>query len=328
MSVENTKTAARISFLVSFIVLALKFYAYTITNSTAILSDALETITNVVTALIALVVLRFALEPADESHPYGHGKLEFFSASFEGGIILFAALTIVFESVRSLIAGQILSRLEEGLLYIVIASLVNALVGWYLHIMAVKQNSETLKASSAHLWADVKTSGGILIGLGLYKLTGLQWIDPVIGILVGLWLGHESVQIIKKNIGGLLDETDLSSVSILAEKIQKHLVSEIIDIHHLRIIRSGSFHHIDAHIVVPEFLEIKNVHDLMHEFENNVVKDYKFDGEFAFHADPCRKKFCKVCKINNCQLRLSPFVEDRKLTSDHLISGPKYTESV
>jgi cation diffusion facilitator family transporter len=328
MSVNETKNAARISFIVSFIVLALKYYAYTITNSTAILSDALETITNVVTALIALIVLKFALEPADESHPYGHGKLEFFSASFEGGIILFAALTIIYESVRSFIFGSSIQRLEEGLLFVILASMVNAGIGWYLKVMSVRQNSETLKASSAHLLADVKTSAGIFLGLGLYKLTGITWIDPLIGLFVGLWLGYESIQIIKNNIGGLLDETDLSSVSILSEKIQKYLVPEIIDIHNLRIIRSGSFHHIDAHIVVPEFLEINKVHDLIHEFEKNVVKEYKFDGEFAFHADPCRKHFCKVCKINDCKIRQSQFSVNRKLTSDHLISGPKYTESI
>ena len=326
MSANSAKSAARISFFVSFIVLAFKFYAYFVTNSTAILSDALETITNVVTSVVALVVLKFALEPADENHPYGHGKLEFFSASFEGGIILFAAMAIIFESLRSLVVGADVKSIEVGLFYIILASLVNAGVGLYILNIAKKENSETLRASGAHLLADVKTTVGIVIGLGLYKLTGWAWIDPLIGVVVGLWLGHESVQIIKKNIGGLLDEVDLSSVGLLTEKIKKHLVPDIIDIHHLKIIRSGSFHHIDAHLVVPQFMEIKKVHDLIHDFEKNVVTDYKFDGEFAFHTDPCNQNYCRICEVKNCPVRKSEFASRRVMTADSLIQGPKYTE--
>ncbi len=325
-NISQTQNAAKISLVVSFFVLALKFIAYFQTSSTAILSDAIETITNVVTAVVALVLLKYALEPADEEHPYGHGKLEYFSASFEGGIILFAALAIIFESVRSLIVGNHVENLNTGLFYILIASVINFAVGLYLKLIGKKQNSEALNASGAHLMADVKTTAGIMVGLLLYKITGLAWIDPAIGILVGLWLAYESVQIIKNNIGGLLDQTDLSNVSQLSDNIQKHLVPEIIDIHNLRIIRSGSFHHIDAHLVVPQFLEIHLVHELIHDFEKKVVNDYKFDGEFAFHTDPCYQKYCSTCEMKSCGLRLAEFKSRRPMSDRHLISGPIYTE--
>ncbi len=325
-NISQTQSAAKISLVISFFVLALKFIAYFQTSSTAILSDAIETITNVATAIVALVLLKYALAPADEEHPYGHGKLEYFSASFEGGIILFAALAIVFESVRSFIVGNHVDNIEVGLIYIILASIINFIAGLYLKSVGKKQNSEALKASGSHLMADVKTTGGIVIGLLLFKITGIPWIDPVIGILVGLWLVYESVQIIKNNIGGLLDETDLSSVSQLSEKIQKYLVPEIIDIHNLRIIRSGSFHHIDAHLVVPQFLEIHVVHELIHDFEKKVVSDYKFDGEFAFHTDPCYQKYCSVCEVKICPLRKSEFKIRRTLNQRHLISGPQFTE--
>lgn len=323
---STTQQAARLSLIISFFVLALKFVAYFQTSSAAILSDAIETIVNVVTAVVAVVVLKYALAPADEEHPYGHGKLEYFSAAFEGGIILFAALAIVFESIRSLILGNEIQNLNTGLFYILMASLINAAVGLYIRSIGIKQNSEALKASGAHLLADVKTTAGIIVGLLLYKLTGLKWIDPLIGVLVGFWLAYESVQIIKNNVGGLLDQTDLTSVGHLAEKIEKHLTPEIIDIHNLRIIRSGSFHHIDAHLVVPQFLEIHLVHELIHQFEKQVVLDYKFDGEFAFHTDPCYQKFCSVCEISNCPLRISEFKSRRKMNGRHLISAAQYTE--
>jgi cation diffusion facilitator family transporter len=325
-NISQTQNASRISLAVSFFVLALKFIAYFQTSSTAILSDAIETITNVVTAIVALILLKYALAPADEEHPYGHGKLEYFSASFEGGIILFAALAIIFESVRSLIVGNTVDNINVGLFYIIFASIINFIAGAYLKSVGKKQNSETLKASGSHLMADVKTTVGIVVGLFLYKITGIAWIDPLIGTVVGLWLVYESVQIIKDNIGGLLDQTDLSSVSQLSEKIQKYLVPEIIDIHNLRIIRSGSFHHIDAHLVVPQFLEIHLVHELIHDFEKKVVSDYKFDGEFAFHTDPCYQKYCSTCEIKNCGLRLSEFKSRRPMNDRHLISGPIHTE--
>lgn len=325
-SENSPQKAARISVIVSLFVLALKFIAYFQTSSAAIFSDAIETITNVVTAIVALIILKYALEPADEGHPYGHGKLEYFSASFEGGIILFAALAIIFESIRSLIVGNHVENLLTGLIYIIAASVINLFAGLYLKSVGTKQNSEALKASGSHLMADVKTTAGVVIGLVLYKITGLTWVDPLIGILVGFWLVFESVQIIKKNIGGLLDQADFSSVEQLAEKIEKYLVPEIIDIHNLRILRSGSFHHIDAHLVVPQFLEIHVVHELIHEFEKQVVTEYKFDGEFAFHTDPCYQKYCATCEIKECPLRKSAFSGRRKMNQSHLIAAPRFTE--
>lgn len=324
---SSTQNTARISLVVSFFVLALKFIAYYQTMSAAILSDALETIANVVTAIVALIILKYALAPADEDHPYGHGKLEYFSASFEGGIILFAALAIIFESGKALIIGNAVENVGVGIIYIAIASVINLIAGLYIRSIGKKQNSEALKASGAHLLSDVKTTAGIAVGLVLYKVTGLSWIDPVMGILVGFWLVYESVQIIKNNIGGLLDQTDVASVAELSKKIEKHLVPEIIDIHNLKIIRSGSFHHIDAHLVVPQFLEIHLVHELIHDFEKKVVQDYNFDGEFAFHTDPCYQKYCSACEIQKCPVRLSNFKSRRNMNSQHLMKGPQFTEN-
>ena len=295
----KSQKAARFSFFVSLVVLALKFFAFYKTQSTGILSDALETIVNVVTAVVAIIVLKYALEPADEDHPYGHGKLEYFSAAFEGGIILFAAFAIIFESIRSIIQGHEIKNLHIGVFYIILASIINGVVGLYLLQVGKNQNSEALKASGAHLLADVKTTAGVIFGLGLYHYTGLKWIDSLIGLLVGLWLGYESIKIIKRNVGGLLDAADVESVRALAQNIQTHLVDGIIDIHNVRIIRSGSFHHIDAHIVVPEFWNAKTVHQTSHQFEKKVVESYKYEGEFAFHTDPCYQKYCRVCTIHS-----------------------------
>ena len=324
-SKDLIRRASYISLVTSLFVLAIKYYAYFQTSSAGILSDAMETIVNVVTAIVAIFVLKYALAPADEEHPYGYGKLEYFSAAFEGGIILCAALAIIYESIRSFIHKEDIRNIEVGLLYIIAGAALNAIVGLYIKKIGERKNSETLKASGAHLMADVKTTAGIVVGLILYKLTGWAWIDPLLGVIVGGWLIFESAGIIRANIAGLLDRTDPSSIQELAEKISKHMQPEIIDIHHLKIIRSGSFHHIDAHLVVPQFMEISDVHELLHNFEREVVLEYKFDGEFAFHTDPCYQKYCSICPMQNCAIRKAPFVERRKMTPEHLVAGPQYT---
>lgn len=317
------KKAALISLVVSFFVLALKVFAYTQTHSTGILSDALETTVNVVTAIVAMIVIKYALEPADEEHPYGHGKIEYFSAAFEGGIIFFAGIAIIFESIQALFQKAEVHDIEKGIGYIIIATFINALAGIYLLKTGKEKNSEALKASGAHLMSDVKTTLGVILGLIIFKLTNLAWIDSAIGILVGAWLLFESYQIVAKNLGGLLDQFDVNSVKELTEKINKHLEPAIIDIHNLRIIRSGSFHHVDAHIVVPEYYDIKLVHDIIERFESRVVKDYTFDGEFAFHTDPCSQNYCSACEVLDCKIRNSAFVQRTIFNAQHVISPPQ-----
>jgi cation diffusion facilitator family transporter len=315
---------ALVSLIVSFVVLFLKTKAYYQTNSVAVLSDALETVVNVITALIALYSVKVAAEPADEDHPYGHGKMEYFSAAFEGGLIFFAALAILFQAVQSFFVTSEIKNIESGFKYLVVATLLNLFTGLYLLFTGKSQKSEALKASGKHILSDVITTLGIFIGLGLVKFTGLTWIDSVLGLIMGFWLGFEAYKILKANSGALLDETDGDALQNLSEVITKNRKPGVIDIHHLRMIRSGNFHHIDAHLVVPQFWDVQQAHVMAHEFEKNVVRDYEYDGEFAFHMDPCQKMYCSVCPVE-CSIRDSKFAGTRELTKDHMIKGPQYT---
>ncbi len=321
------RKAALISLLVSLIVLGLKAYAYYQTKSAGILSDALETTVNVTTALIALAVLRYALQPADREHPYGHGKMEYFSAAFEGGIVLFAGLAIIFESVKSIFIDRTITNLGSGIFYIVLAAMINGVAGWYLLKVGKQTRSETLKASGTHLMSDVKTTVGVVSGLFIYSLTQWIWVDSAIGIIAGVWLVYEAWQILKKNIGGLLDALDVDAAKELCLKMSKHLEPEIINIHNLRMIRSGNFHHVDAHVVVPEYYDIKSVHEITSRFERNVFKEYSFDGEIAFHTDPCGSNYCDICMVENCPIRVKPFVKRESLDYRNFISGPRNNET-
>lgn len=317
--------AALISAVVSTVILILKVVAYKVTGSAAVLSDALESIVNVVASVVALYVIKFASQPADEEHPYGHGKAEFFSAAFEGGLIFFAALTIIGESAKALIYQEPTEKLDIGLVIIGVAALINLALGLYLKHVGKTHHSEALSASGTHVLSDVYTTFGIMVGLGLVLISGLQWLDPVIAILVGAHLAYAGFKIVIESWGGLLDEVDAKALEELAQSIQKCRKSGIIDIHHLRMIRAGSFHHVDAHIVVPEYWDVLKAHNETHEFESEVVKNYTVGGEMAFHVDPCKRSFCEICDLENCPIRGASFKGLRTFSVKSLTNGPVKT---
>lgn len=320
--------AAWISLLASIFVFLMKVGAYYMTESTAVLSDALESTVNVVAAIVALIVIRIASKPADEDHPYGHGKVEYFSAAFEGGLIFFAALMIIREAIDSLWKGENPRQLESGVLVVGLAAIFNLILGIYLKRTGKKQNSEALKASGAHVISDVWTTVGVIVGLVLMLATGLKWIDPVIAIIVGLNLAYEGYKIVRKSGGGLVDEVDVEVLSDLCASLQKNRVSGVIDVHHLRTIRSGGFHHVDAHLVIPEYWNISHAHNVCDDFESSVVRDYAFDGEIAFHLDPCKRAYCRHCKMEDCPIRRHAFETQPPFTVESIIGGPQITEPV
>lgn len=317
--------AALLSLIVSILVLTLKTKAYYATNSVAVLSDALETVVNVITSLIALYAVKLAAEPADENHPYGHGKMEYFSAAFEGGMILFAALSILFQSFKSFFVMGSVQNFERGFIYLGAATLLNLVTGIFLISAGKSNRSEALKASGKHIITDVVTTLGVVVGLILIKVTHIIWIDSVIGVLLGVWLGFEAYKILRTNSGALLDETDDVALEQLSKIISRFRQPGVIDIHNVRMIRSGNFHHIDAHMVIPYFWDVEHGHSLAHEFEKNVVTEYEYDGEFAFHMDPCQRLYCKACALPDCPVRQFPLEAERPFTKEHLIKGPQYT---
>lgn len=324
-SEKNRNRAAYVSVVASCAIFVLKISAYRITGSTAILSDALESIVNVIASIVAFFVIRFAAQPADDEHPYGHGKAESFSSAFEGGMIFFAAVMIIGEAAKALIFSEPTRKLEVGLIVVAGAAFLNLVLGLYLKKVGERHHSDALKASGAHVLSDVYTTVGVIVGLGLMVWTNLKWIDPVIAILVGLQLAYSGFKIVRQSLGILMDEQDEEVLSNLAESLEKNREAGVIDIHHLRIIRSGRFHHVDAHLVVPEYWDISHVHGVTHAFEAKTVSDYKFDGELAFHLDPCKKSFCKICEVANCPIREAAFESARPFTVKSLTEGPHQT---
>jgi len=318
------------SLVASFLVLGIKYYAYILTGSVAVLSDALESIINVLTAMLALWVIRYVAEPADEEHPYGHGKMEYFSAAFEGGLITFAALAISIEAIRSFFSPSIPQDLDSGVYLTAFATFLNWSVGASLLWIAKTKKSEALRASGVHLMSDVITSVGAVLGLAVVGITGYAWADPAAAILIAGYLGYSGYGIVRKSVGALIDEVDLKVIEEFTQALKKasafgasgSSTFEAIDFHNVRLIRSGHFHHADAHVVLPEFWTVHESHEVSTALENRMKEFYPYDLEVAFHVDPCLRKYCSGCSLSSCQIRQEPFLKKREWTAKELILGP------
>lgn len=311
--------AITLSLLVSLALLAAKFQAYRLTGSTAILSDALESIVNVVAAVFAIGALIFAGRPADRNHPYGHGKMEFLSATFEGGLIAFAAVLIGYEVVQGLLSGVSLRSLDTGLAVVLGAGLVNLALGVYLVRTGRRYDSLTLVADGRHVMADFYTSAGIVVGLLLVRVTGLQWLDPLVAAVVALNLLWTGLRLVRQAAAGLLDEEDPALLGRLLDVLQPHLGQGVIRVHHLRAIRAGRVHHVDAHLVVPEFWSVERSHELSEHLAERVMKDLGVEGEMTLHTDPCHRIYCRMCDLEDCPIRRDLFLGRPPLTLDEAV---------
>lgn len=299
--------AGVVSLAVGALLLVVKFYAYQLTGSAAILSDAMESIVNVVAACFALGALIVASWPADRNHPYGHGKVEFVTAAFEGGLIAFAALLIIAEAARSLIRGGEVQAIDYGIAITLAAGVANYALGWFLIRTGHRHLSLALIADGKHVQTDFWTSAGVVVGLLLVRITGVQWIDPVVAILVGLNLAWAGWRLVREAAGGLLDEEDPELLREIVDALNQHRVPGVIRVHFLRAIRSGNFRHVDAHLVVPEYWPVERAHDLADDLEARVTDAIAGEGEIAFHLDPCRRQFCRQCAVADCPIRVEPF---------------------
>ncbi len=316
--------AGLVSLFVSLFLLAAKFEAYRLTGSSAVLSDALESIVNVVAALFGLGSIVFAGRPADRNHPYGHGKIEFFSAAFEGGLIAFAAVLIVYESVQALILGPQLRSLDLGLVIVAGAGVANALLGVFLVRTGRRHSSLALEADGKHVLSDSMTSGGVVLGLLLVKGTGLTWLDPLVACGVALLLFWTGFRLVRTAAGGLLDEEDGVLLRRLVQALGPHVGQGVIHLHALRAMRAGRFHHVDAHLVVPEFWSVERAHHDSDALAAHVMRELGIEGQLVFHIDPCRHAYCRQCDLVECPVRVESFVTRRPLELEDAVRPDEY----
>ncbi|OGP71807.1 MAG: cation transporter, partial [Deltaproteobacteria bacterium RBG_13_60_28] len=226
--------AISLSVVLSLGLMALKFYAYWLTGSAAILSDALESIINVVASAFALGAIIFAAKSPDPTHPYGHGKIEFVSAGFEGALIILAAIGIFHQAWPQLLRPHGLPHLSGGILILVGVNVVNLLLGAGLVMVGKRTQSLVLIADGKHILTDVFTTGGVLLGLGLVLLTGWYWLDGAVAFLVGLNIIVTGAKLVRQAFAGLMDASDPQLLEEISAILQKHRKTIWIDVHQLR----------------------------------------------------------------------------------------------
>ena len=312
--------ASWISLIVSASLLVMKYIAFWVSGSQAVYSDAAESVVNVVAALGALLSIRISLRPIDGSHPYGYGKVEYFSAAFEGGLLFFAGLVIAVQAIESWVRGPELRELSLGLILVACAGLINLALGLYLKRAGEHSGSLALVASGSHVISDFWTSFGVLVGLGLVMLTGVPEIDAGVAFLVGGHLLFAASKVLRESARGLLDERDPKVLERIRDVFLKHAFPGVIQIHHTRVLRSGSRHHIDTHIVIPEFWSVSEAHAAEERFEKSVTGSYGLRSELHVHLDPCRRLYCAQCDLEACPVRQAPFVARKPWGLDELTS--------
>jgi cation diffusion facilitator family transporter len=306
--------AISLSFAVGATLMAFKFYVYDITNSAAVLSDALESIINVVASGSALVAILVAAKPPDESHPYGHGKIEYFSAGFEGALIILAAFGIFKTGWAHLFHPTEIPELEKGLWILFGVSVVNLLLGLGLIRVGKRTDSITLIADGKHVLTDVYTSAGVLVGLFMVHETGLLWLDGAVACLVGLNILFLGWRLIRQSFWGLMDTADEALLEKIARLIHEKRKDLWIDIHQLRAFRSGAFVHIDLHLILPRDLSLEESHREAKDLEKMIVAQFSGRASVLIHTDPCLDPDCPICSNHLCRQRAQDMEE--RLTWD------------
>lgn len=283
-------SAIGLSLLISLLLMTAKFYTFHLTRSSAVLSDALESIINVVAAGFAMISIWMAAQPPDANHPYGHGKIEYFSAGFEGALIIVAAIGIFKTGFSHLMTPRPLANLEIGLFILVGASLVNLVLGLWLIRAGKKTDSLALIADGKHVLTDVYTSAGVVIGLFLVRYTQWLWLDGAIACVVGINILVTGIHLVRQSSSALMHRSDpklLHSISLLLEKNRR---PAWIDIHQLRAWRSGIFVNIDLHLVLPRDLLLDQAHTEADELEQLLIRHFEGKATVLIHMDPCGTK--------------------------------------
>jgi cation diffusion facilitator family transporter len=285
---DKRQKLAAASIGVALLVLALKGLAYYLTGSVALFSDALESVINVVTAAVALYTIRVAAQPADANHPYGHTKAEYFSAVLEGVLIIVAALLILRESWGALFAPRRLDAPALGLAINAGAGVVNALWSWILVREGRRLRSHALVADGKHLFTDVLTSAGVLVGLAGAWAFDLPILDPVLAAVVALNILWSGWQVMRESLGGLMDEAAPPETLARIRDVISVNANGAIEAHDLRTRHAGRMTFVDFHLVVPGHLSVSDAHDICDAIER-ALKAEMSDTLVTIHVEPENK---------------------------------------
>jgi len=321
------KKNLRLQFIIaaaSSLLLIAKFAAYVLTNSVAVLTDALESIVNVAAAFIGLYSLYISSLPRDSNHPYGHGKAEFISAAIEGTLVFAAGAIIIYKSVRTFFEPVALTQLDVGM-YLVGAT---AVINWFLGFVARRQgkrnHSLALIASGRHLQTDSYSTLGIIVGLLLIYLTGIYWIDPLVAVAFGFFIIYTGYRIVRESVAGIMDEADMKLLAKMVDVLNSNRQDNWVDLHNLRVIKYGNILHVDCHLTVPWYLTVAQAHDEVDKLANLIRSHFGDALELFVHSDGCEYFQCHLCDKSACHVRQHAFKKEMVWTVDNILQNKKH----
>lgn len=300
--IKLKKKAVWISLSIGIGMFFAKMGAYFITGSAAIFSDAAESVVHVMATSMALYSIILSSKPADKTHRYGHGNVEFFSAGIEGMLILIAAIVITYEAVSEIILGSELKSLNAGALIIATAGIINLILGTYLLRTGKKTNSLTLIADGKHVLTDSVTSIGVVVGIIVVIFTDYVILDPILAIIIALNILYTGYRLIRTSIGGLMMETDPVIIEKISQLLSANRKDHWIDAHELRYWQSGDTIFIDFHIILPYFFTIERSHKDEKEFDEKLRSEFA-NSQIKIHFDYCVPELCKFCIYQKCEVR-------------------------
>lgn len=323
---KEHKRIILLSLVTGVVLMVMKFTAYFLTNSNFVLTDAAESIVNVVASSFAFYSIYLASLPRDENHPYGHGKVEYFSVFIEGALIGIAGVIIILKSVYSFFNPEVIHDLLLGAVIIGVTGAINGGLGYYMIRKGKTLRSITIEADGHHLLTDTVTSAGLVVGLLLIHFTKILWLDSALSILVGLYILFTGYKLIRRSVAGLMDETDFNIVSDVVKLLGEKRRYEWIDIHNLRAQKYGSELHIDCHLTLPNYFDLNKVHEEVKQVEILINREAGIQTELFIHTDPCLPFCCHYCSMPNCPIRSEAKTEEIEWTMEKVMRNKKHYE--
>lgn len=291
----------RLIAIFSVILFAGKLWAWYMTHSVSILTDALESTVNVITGFIGLYSVSLAARPRDKNHPYGHGKAEYISAAVEGALILIAGLMIIYQVIYVFFHPVPINKLDVGIIITAITGVLNFAFGIYALKIAKKNHSMTVEAAATHLKSDAYSTFAIVVGLVILHFTGLQWIDQLIALLFGVVIIVTGYKVLRKSLGGIMDEVDVQLLTDVLKVLNKNRSAYWIDLHNMRSIQYGDVLHIDAHLTLPWYFTVEEAGVEVAKLEETIRKEFQGKVECFIHIDASAKIPCPVCTKIDCK---------------------------
>lgn len=330
---EEPFSAARDSYrfsrwilILGVILLVAKAYAWYITSSVAIMTDALESIVNVTAGAVGLYALYLSSRPPDKTHPFGHGGAESISSSIEGLMMCVAGGMMIMEAVRNMIYPSPINDLDIGLALIITAAAANYIIGRMAITKGRKNHSPALVASGHHLKTDTYTSAGIIIGLLAILAANsmgysVLWMDGAVAMIFAVIVLYTGIKVVKASMDAIMSKADLEVLERVVETLSRNRHDDWIDVHDIRVMKQGSILHIDMHVTFPQEMTVGEQSREVTEVVNAIRKEFNNEVDLMLMGDPCNAGFCTICG-RDCDNREHEFRGYIKWTvEDQMLQG-------